>query len=127
MIPQWGDDFLIPLWPSCLPLPSCRGGAGAVVSWGWGNFCSSLRNPTAPHPLSQIFNDVLSDTCIRLSHEERLRLKSLFGNPVSCCSLPGGHTQPPLCLSSSPAYPSSSWDWLCLTLGSFAFKSNDPL
>lgn len=35
----------------------------------------------APHPLPQIFNDALSDTCIRISQEERLHLKSLFGNP----------------------------------------------
>jgi len=34
----------------------------------------------APHPLPQIFNDTLSDTCIRIGPEERLRLKSLFGN-----------------------------------------------
>lgn len=97
-IPQWGDDLLIPLWPS---------GAGAVASWSWGAFCSSPHTPTAPHPLSQIFNDVLSDTCIRISQEERLRLKSLFGNPVSRCSLPEAHTQPVLISWVSPSQDSA--------------------
>ncbi|XP_077643090.1 unconventional myosin-XV [Lonchura striata] len=39
----------------------------------------SINNPLLLDLIfRQIFNDVLSDTCIRLSHEERLRLKSLF-------------------------------------------------
>ncbi|NXA74698.1 MYO15 protein, partial [Thryothorus ludovicianus] len=39
----------------------------------------SINNPLLIDLIfRQIFNDVLSDTCIRISQEERLRLKSLF-------------------------------------------------
>ncbi|XP_015498860.1 unconventional myosin-XV [Parus major] len=39
----------------------------------------SINNPLLLDLIfRQIFNDVLSDTCIRISQEERLRLKSLF-------------------------------------------------
>ncbi|NXP26700.1 MYO15 protein, partial [Scytalopus superciliaris] len=39
----------------------------------------SINNPLLVDLIfRQIFNDVLSDTCIRISQEERLRLKSLF-------------------------------------------------
>ncbi|KAK4813380.1 hypothetical protein QYF61_004717 [Mycteria americana] len=42
----------------------------------------SINNPLLLDLIfRQIFNDTLSDTCIRISQEERLRLKSLFGNP----------------------------------------------
>lgn len=74
-----------------------------------------LHGPAAPHPLPQIFNDTLSDTCIRISQEERLRLKSLFGNPRPHPHVPlllgwgapdlGGPQHGGLTHSHSGAYP----------------------
>lgn len=85
------------------------------------------HSPATSHPLPQIFNDTLSDTCIRISQEERLRLKSLFGNlhppPASRRSWVWGartwgaqtwasHTQPILISWASPSH-----NQLCLKPG----------
>lgn len=55
--------------------------------WGW-----RCTEPHCSSPPPQIFNDVLSNTCIRLSQEERLRLKSLFGNLRPAAPRGGGDT-----------------------------------